>query len=243
MLLAVDALTVERGGRVVLSDLTFSLAAGEVLLVTGRNGAGKSTLLRTLAGLLPMQSGRIGFADATDELRGVETIHYLGYEDALKPSLTVGENLAFWAAMLAAEFSPAPRGRGTMRSMVEGAPSLETSIGVPPPPPSAVPLPRFAGEDLSPRAALAAFGIARLLDLPAAYLSAGQKRRVALARLLLRYRPIWLLDEPLIALDVGAQQTLTAIMADHVARGGAIIAASHAPLGLPCRTIDLGGLA
>lgn len=216
MLLAVDALTVERGGRVVLSDLSFSLAAGDVLLVTGRNGAGKSTLLRTLAGLLPMQSGRIVFADASDELRGVETIHYLGYEDALKPSLTVSENLAFWAAMLAGETSPTPPGRETMR---------------------------FMAADLSPHAALAAFGIGRLLDLPAAYLSAGQKRRVALARLLLTPRPIWLLDEPLIALDVGAQQTLTTIMADHVARGGAIIAASHAPLGLPCRSIDLGGLA
>ena len=207
-LLAADAVTVERGGRIVLSKLTFLLWPGEVLLVTGRNGAGKSTLLRTLAGLLPTQSGRITFADASDELLGVETIHYLGYEDALKPSLTVGENLTFWASML-------------------GAASLT----------------RFAGEKLSPRDALAAFGIARLLDLPAAYLSAGQKRRVALARLLLTPRPIWLLDEPLIALDVGAQDTLTAIMAAHVAQGGAIVAASHAPLGLPCRSIDLGGLA
>ncbi|WP_246725521.1 heme ABC exporter ATP-binding protein CcmA [Beijerinckia sp. L45] len=240
-LLAVDALTVERGGRIVLSDLTFSLGTGEVLLVTGRNGAGKSTLLRTLAGLLPMQSGRIVFADASDEVRGVETVHYLGYEDALKPSLTVGENLTFWAAMLGPS-SPAERGSGTTRSVVEGAPP-EVAADLPPPPPPAVPLSRFAREDLSPRDALTAFGIARLLDLPAAYLSAGQKRRVALARLLLTPRPIWLLDEPLIALDVGAQQTLTAIMAAHVAKGGAIVAASHAPLGLPCRSIDLGGLA
>jgi heme exporter protein A len=93
---------------------------------------------------------------------------------------------------------------------------------------------------MSPRDALAAFGIQRLGDLPAAYLSAGQKRRVALARLLLAPRPVWLLDEPLIALDVAAQSTLTAIMAAHVAAGGAIVVASHQQLALSYREIALG---
>jgi heme exporter protein A len=199
MILSVEALTVERGGRIVLSNLCFAVAAGEALLVTGRNGAGKSTLLRVLAGLLPFQAGKIHVPGATEEVRAAETIHYLGYEDALKPSLSVRENLEFWAAMLG------------------------------------------EGDGLSPRDALAALGIARLLDLPAAYLSAGQKRRVALARLLLNPRPVWLLDEPLIALDLSAQETLASIMAAHVAGGGAIIAASHAPLGLPARVLDLGG--
>lgn len=197
-LLSVEHLSVERGGRIVLSRLSFALAAGEVVLVSGRNGAGKSTLLRTIAGLLAPAGGRIAFALASEEVRGVETVHYLGYEDALKPSLTVGENLDFWGRMLA------------------------------------------SGADVAtPEAALAAFGIARLLNLPAAYLSAGQKRRVALCRLLLAPRPIWLLDEPLIALDTAAQDTLTAIMAAHVARNGAILVASHQPLALPYREIAL----
>lgn len=210
LLLAVEGLTVERGGRVVLADLGFDLAPGETILVSGRNGAGKSTLLRTLAGLLQPSSGRIRFGLADEEVRGVETVHYLGYEDGLKPSLTVGENLDFWAAMLAAPH-PYPQGGG--------GPTNSNA--------------------LSPYDALAAYGIARLLDLPAAYLSAGQKRRVALARLLLAPRPIWLLDEPLIALDLSTQERAVEIMAAHVSAGGAILVASHQPLALTTRQIEL----
>lgn len=197
MIFSVESLCVERGGRMVLTNLSFAAAAGEAVLVTGRNGAGKSTLLRAIAGLLPVQSGAIRFAPAEAEIRPAETIHYLGYEDALKPALSVRENLEFWAAMLG------------------------------------------PGKGLTPKQALSSFAIARLLDLPAAYLSAGQKRRVALARLLLCSRPLWLLDEPLIALDRSAQETLAAIMARHVAEGGVLVAASHAPLGVPARVLDL----
>jgi heme exporter protein A len=83
-------------------------------------------------------------------------------------------------------------------------------------------------------------GLARLADLPAAYLSAGQKRRVALARLLVARRPLWLLDEPSTALDHGAQALLGKIMAAHRADGGMIIAATHASLGIEGRELKLG---
>ena len=222
-MLAVENLTVERGGRVVISGLSFGLDAGEATLVAGRNGAGKSTLLRTLASLLPHQDGRIAYGLADDEVRGVETLHYLGYEDALKPSLSVGENLDFWAAMLGRRSGTAPADPEAGDAVARASRSWDS-----------------AGRAMSPKAALAAFGIARLIDLPAAYLSAGQKRRVALARLLLAPRPIWLLDEPLIALDTDAQATLTAILQAHLDAGGALLVASHQPLALPCRTIDLG---
>jgi heme exporter protein A len=85
---------------------------------------------------------------------------------------------------------------------------------------------------LSPADALAAFGLAHVIDIPAGYLSAGQKRRVALARLLVAPRPIWLLDEPTTALDVRAQGALAGIMADYLSGGGMIVAATHSPLGL-----------
>jgi len=85
---------------------------------------------------------------------------------------------------------------------------------------------------LAPADALDAFGLAHVIDIPAAYLSAGQKRRVALARLLVAPRPIWLLDEPSTALDVRAQAALAAVMARHRAGGGMVLAATHSPVGL-----------
>ncbi len=85
---------------------------------------------------------------------------------------------------------------------------------------------------MAPEAALARAGLALVVDLPTAYLSAGQRRRVALARLLVADRPLWLLDEPATALDRAALATLATMMADHLADGGLIVAATHAALGL-----------
>jgi heme exporter protein A len=81
-------------------------------------------------------------------------------------------------------------------------------------------------------AALRAVALEALMDIPAAYLSAGQKRRLSLARLLTVRRPIWLLDEPTAALDAAAQQRLADLMRNHLAGGGIILAATHGPLGL-----------
>lgn len=80
--------------------------------------------------------------------------------------------------------------------------------------------------------ALAGLGLSHVVDLPVAYLSAGQRRRVALARLLVAPRPLWLLDEPTAALDAAAQAILAGLMAQHLSAGGLIVAATHAPLGL-----------
>ena len=85
---------------------------------------------------------------------------------------------------------------------------------------------------LSPEEALERAGLPQVIDLPVAFLSAGQRRRVALARLLAADRPLWLLDEPATALDRAALALLGAMMADHLAGGGLIVAATHAPLEL-----------
>jgi heme exporter protein A len=93
---------------------------------------------------------------------------------------------------------------------------------------------------MSPDEALARLAIPHVADLPVGYLSAGQRRRVGLARLLLAPRPLWLLDEPMTALDAKAQHIFTDCMREHLASGGLIVAATHAPLGIAAMQLELG---
>ena len=198
MRLSASRLTVERGGRIVFSNLSFALDTGESLTVTGANGAGKSTLLRALAGLLPLSLGTISCTPLSGGTLA-ENAHYIGHADALKGVLTVAENLAFLGPMLDAGHGGVP---------------VET--------------------------ALAEFGLAHAANLPVTYLSAGQKRRAALAKLLVVKRPVWLLDEPLSALDAASRALMAKIMAAHLAQGGMIVAATHARLGLMGHELRLG---
>jgi heme exporter protein A len=191
--LAVRGLRVERGGRLVLRDVSFELARGQALWLRGPNGAGKSTLLRVLAGLLRHHDGDIVLSGGDGEVEAALLIHYLGYNDALKSTLTVAENLSFWGQLLASGFDG-----------ISGA----GDVG----------------------AALARVGIADLATLPAAYLSAGQKKRLALARLCVAPRPLWLMDEPSLTLDQQASALMGDMMVEHMARGGMIVFASHTPL-------------
>ena len=88
-------------------------------------------------------------------------------------------------------------------------------------------------------AVLERVGLARQADLPCRYLSAGQRRRLALARLLVCKRPLWLLDEPFAALDAAGQALVAHLMAHHCGAGGIIIAATHEPLGLGNESLKL----
>ena len=182
-------LTCARGGREVFRGLAFTVEAGEALVVTGPNGAGKSSLLRMVAGLVRPQQGQLELEGGDVELTRGEHVHYLGHQDALKPSLSVRENLGFWTALLG--------GDGTKSDV-----------------------------------ALAAVGLGGLAQLPAVYLSAGQRRRLAVARLIAVERPIWLLDEPTSTLDAAAQAMLADLMRAHLAGHGLILVASHGPIGL-----------
>src|ERR1700752_1675986 len=100
MRLSATDLACRRGGRDVFAGLSFAVASGEVLIVTGRNGAGKSSLLRTIVGLVRIAQGKLTLEGGDPELTVAEQAHYLGHQDALKPSLTVAENLRFWAGFL-----------------------------------------------------------------------------------------------------------------------------------------------
>jgi heme exporter protein A len=98
----------------------------------------------------------------------------------------------------------------------------------------------YLGDKADPEPSLSAVGLGALRQLPAAYLSAGQRRRLSLARLLAVPRPLWLLDEPTSALDAAAQETLAEIMRAHLSGGGMIVVATHEPLRIACRTLLLG---
>ncbi len=87
---------------------------------------------------------------------------------------------------------------------------------------------------------LARFGLAALADAPGQLLSAGQRRRLAFARLVLSARPLWLLDEPLSALDEAGRGQAAEAIASHAAAGGIVMAATHEPLGVACQSITLG---
>ena len=191
MRLSAHEIAIERGGRRILSGVSFEALASVALLLVGPNGSGKSSLLRAIAGFLPLASGRFALEGGAAEEGIGEQAHYLGHADALKSALTAGENLAFWADALGGDSS------------------------------------RVAWI-----AALDRLGLAHVADFPARALSAGQKRRVALARLLVAPRPIWLLDEPTTALDAAAQRQFAGVMREHLAGGGLILAATHAPLDL-----------
>ncbi|WP_426010647.1 heme ABC exporter ATP-binding protein CcmA [Caulobacter sp. DWR2-3-1b2] len=96
------------------------------------------------------------------------------------------------------------------------------------------------GSEASARAAASKLDLDRLLDLEVRRLSAGQRRRVALARLLASPRSLWLLDEPMAPLDAGHREGFGAVMAQHLAGGGMILAAVHDPLPVPCRVVEIG---
>ena len=98
--LAALKLSCQRGGRIVFQGLSFRLAPGEALLVSGPNGAGKTSLLRQIAGLLPLAGGELRLEGAGPDAALPELCHYVGHANAVKASLSVGENLAFWADYL-----------------------------------------------------------------------------------------------------------------------------------------------
>jgi len=183
-LLALHDVACARGGVPVLSGVTFSVSAGEAVVLRGPIGSGKTTLLRTVAGLQPALAGSVVGED----------VAYAGHADGIKGALSVRENLRFWADVFG------------MRE-VEGA--------------------------------MRAFDLWALRDRAAGHLSAGQKRRLGLARLAVTGRPLWLLDEPTVSLDAASVALFGDVLRGHLAGGGAALIATHVELGFEARVVDV----
>lgn len=192
MILILDDLACRRAGRLIFSGLGFRLEGGQAAALRGPNGVGKSTLLRQLAGLIPVAGGdaRLGGVSlAADRQAFQERVAYAGHLDAVKPALSVGENLALWAGI-----------HGTDPARAE--------------------------------AALARFGLDAIAARPAGQCSAGQKRRLGLARLLVTDRPLWLMDEPTVSLDAESTALVADLVREHLVSGGMALIATHVELGL-----------
>lgn len=194
--LRATGLACRRGERVLVEGLDFAVGPGQALLLKGPNGAGKTTLLLTLYGAIRPAAGGFAIEGIDADNPSTAFVHLFGHHSAVKPRLSVMENVRFWAAV---------NGGGNV------AKALET------------------------------VGLGAIAHLDAGYLSAGQTRRLAWARLLVSPRPVWLLDEPTSALDSEGDAMVAALIDAHLDAGGLAVAATHLPLKLrdPARVKDL----
>lgn len=194
MTLTANDLTCRRGADRLFEPVSFTIPDGGALLLQGPNGAGKTTLLRAIAGLGARPEGRIAL-DKNAPWDSDGAVALSGHLDAIKPGLSVVENLGFWARL---------HGRGDAVG-----PALET------------------------------FGLGGFRDRLAGRLSAGQKRRLGLARLAVDGARLWLLDEPTVSLDAENTEALGLMIADHQARGGMAMIATHLPVPVSAEVLRL----
>ncbi len=199
-MLSVANLSCVRDERILFDELNFTISSGELVQIEGHNGAGKTTLLRIIAGLGLPDSGEVLWCNENITAAREDyhqSLLFLGHQTGVKRELTAFENLAFFQAMHTCEQGSDLKG-----------------------------IPKVSGDDALWQA-LAHVGLAGREDISAGQLSAGQQRRVALARLWLSNHKLWVLDEPLTAIDKQGVKVLEALFLSHAERGGMVLLTTH----------------
>lgn len=185
-----ENLSCVRGERLVFSGLEFAVDPGTALVLTGSNGSGKTSLLRVMSGLTRPTVGHLAWQDGPvvdNPERHHSRLNYVGHLDALKPILSVRENLQTWAQL-------------------------------------------HGSTDKKIASALKKLGLEGFENIPGRYLSTGQRRWLSLARLAASDAPLWLLDEPTIALDTASIDAVRSLIAEHRTAGGMAVIATNIDL-------------
>jgi heme exporter protein A len=198
-LLEARNLTLWRGERCLFEDMSFSLAAGELVHLRGPNGCGKTSLLRVICGLTLPESGEVLWRDS-QVLSNRTDFHaemsYVGHRESLKAELSAEENLL--------------HDLGLRRALEPGA----------------------------VQEALKSVQLHHAMDIPSRSLSAGQKRRVSLARCLASKSRLWILDEPYTNLDIAGRTLVDSMMTNHLQQDGIVLLVAHQDHGVDHHTIN-----
>jgi len=186
-MLTLDNISCSRDGSSLFTNLGFTLGDRCLLVIRGENGSGKTTLLETIMCLRKPSAGEVLYANKN--VRGeyfqeyCDIVQYIGHRSAVKPQLTVLENIEFWA--------------------------------------------NLKGNNQIVSAAITFFGLKKYENILCSKLSAGYKKRVALARLMVTNAEIWLLDEPFVNLDDEGKAALATLISSRCEQGGTVIITAH----------------
>lgn len=211
--LSLEHLGFERDERFLFRDLNFSAQPGDIVQVVGPNGAGKTSLLRVIVGLLRESEGEIKWLD-TGENSISSDLHfsllYLGHETGVNYAMSAIENLRWYFGL-----------NGLKRSSASDVQEAEIP------------------DDIL-LSALDSVGLSGYANVVCHEMSAGQRRRVALARLFVSKASLWVLDEPFTAIDVAGVKKLEEQMQEHCANGGIVLFTTHQASSLQnIRSLDL----
>lgn len=201
----------ERDDRYLFRHLAFRANEGDLVQVVGPNGSGKTSLLRVVVGLLRAEEGTIELGEEdANPLSLPHSLLYLGHETGVNYALTALENLRWYF--------------GLNGSKAHSLGEAEE--------------PEMTDEVLIH--ALNAVGLLGYADVVCHEMSAGQRRRVALARLFVSAAPIWILDEPFTAIDIAGVARLEQQLQAHCSRGGIVFFTTHQASSLQnIRSLDL----